>query len=223
MGRDDWYRNNAWDAASEAAFRAKLARARRGGPQYLKIQAGCLAGNHPAVALQLIDEYFDTGDKNFVADALCVRAEAHLALGDIKMAVVAYKQALEWEQTHPHHVTTARVDLPILIAEHRLSNEYDYALDVLESRFTVQDHLFPSARYYWNGSSALIAHDLGQIGYARELAERALRAASETKSPFRYHPSVGLVTATSDDFGTRLKRIAEPSMLRSILRLVSGR
>jgi tetratricopeptide (TPR) repeat protein len=216
VGRDDWYRNKVWDTATEAAFRAKLARARKGRAQYLKIQAGYLVGTHPFIALQLIDEYFETGDRSFVPAALCARAEAHLALSEIKEAVVAYKRALEWEQTHPNHITTARVDLPILIAEHRLRNEYDYALEVLESRFTVRDHQFPSTRYYWNGSNALIAHDLGQIGYAREFAERALRAASEIKGPFRHHAAVGLVTSTSDDFGTRLKRIARTSMLRPI-------
>ncbi|MDA6125951.1 hypothetical protein OSK00_26495, partial [Escherichia coli] len=60
----------------------------------------------------------------------------------------------------------------------------------------------------------------GQHIDARDFAERALRAAAETESPFRHHRSIGVVRDTSDDFGKRIKHIARPSKARSLLNLI---
>jgi tetratricopeptide (TPR) repeat protein len=221
MGREDWYRNTHWDSETEAGFRAKLARSRSSRPQYLRIQAHYLAERYPEAALQLIEEYFDTGDEFDVPNALCTRAEANLALGKKAEAVAAYKQALQWEATHSRHISTARIDFPKLVATDRLSSEYEYALDILTSRFSPLDYQFPNTRYLWNGSCALIAQEQGQQNEAKEFAERAVSAATETESPFRYHRTVGVVRDTSDDFGRRIKRIVQPSRVRSLLRLFS--
>ncbi len=223
MGRDDWFRNSDWNGDIEAAFRAKLSRSRSSRPQYLEIQAGYLTESHPTVALRLIEEYFKTGDEFVVPGAFCVQGQAYLSLGKIEEAVGAYKRALDWEIEHPGLVTNARIALPRLIADLRLTDEYEYALNILTTRFNKSDHSWPLTRYLWNGSSALIASDLGQHADAKDLAERALRAAAQTESPFRYHRDIGLVENTSDEFGRRLKRIARPSKLRSLFRLVSGR
>jgi len=222
VARDDWFRNRSWDSEREAAFRAKLARARSSRPQYLRIQASYLTKTFPEAALRLIDDYFETGDEFDVPNALCARAEACLALARKAEAVAAYKQALQWEEAHPRHISTARIDLPKLVAADRLSNEYDYALDILATRFSPMDHQFPATRYVWNGSCALIAYEQGRVGEAKEFAEQAICAAMETESPFRYHRTVGLVDDTSDDFGRRIKRIAQPPRTRSFLRLISG-
>ena len=221
MGRDDWYRNEHWNADVETAFRAKLVRARGQKPQYIKIQAAYLAKRYPGVALQLIDEYLATGDQYFLADAHGTRAKAFIALGRIDDAIAAYKEALAAEDAHPGYITTARLDYPKLVAECRLTNEYDSALDVLTTRFEPHDHEWPNNRYVWNGSAALIAYEMGDLAEAQEFAERALRAAAQTESPFRYHRSLGLVRNASDEFGRRIKRIARPSKLRSLLRLIS--
>lgn len=223
MGRDDWYRSTTWDDVTEAAFRAKLARSRTSRPQYLRIQASCLTEASPVAALQLIEEYFETGCEFDVPLALCTRAEAHLTLGQKAEAVAAYKQALEWEEIHPRHISTARIDLPKLVAADCISAEYGYALDILTSRFSPTDHQFPSTRYYWNGSCALIAYEQGRVVEAQEFAERAMRAAMETESPFRYHRTIGLVRDTTDDFGRRIRHIARPSKLRSFFRLLVGK
>jgi hypothetical protein len=66
---------------------------------------------------------------------------------------------------------------------------------------------------------ALILHDRGEGAEARNFAQRALRAAMETQSPFRNHRNLGLVSDTSDEFGIRIKRIAEPSAIRRLFRL----
>lgn len=223
MGREDWYRNTEWDEGIESAYRAKLARARGSRPQYLQIQAAQLAKRYPQVALGLIDEYFQTHDDFVVPSAYCTRAEAYISLGLKDEAVAAYKAALEWENVHPNFITSARIDFPILIAENRLTEEYDSALNVLTDRFESSDHSWPIMRYYWNGCCALITYERGQKSEAREFAERALRAAAETESPFRYHRAMGLVKDAADDFGLRLKRIARPSILRSFFRLAPTR
>ena len=221
MGREDWYRNTDWSRETEAAFRGKLSRSRSSRPQYLRIQADCLADRYPETALGLIEEYFETGDEFDVPNAFCAQAKAFRALGNGREAVAAYKKALDWEELHPSHISPARIEFTKLVAEDCLSEEYEFALDVLASRFMAVDHLFPSTRYLWNGSCALITYDLGRFAEAREFAERALHAAAETESPFRYHRTVGLVRSTSDDFGRRIKRIARPSRMHSLFRLFS--
>jgi tetratricopeptide (TPR) repeat protein len=219
VGKEDWYRNTEWDEGIEGAYRAKLSRARSMRPQYLQIQASQLVNKYPEVALSLIDEYFQTYEDFVVPSAYCVRAEAYVSLGRIEEAVEAYKSALAWEKDHPHFITNARIDLPILVAEKRLEAEYDNAMSVLNDRFRPSDHSWPSMRYYWNGCCALILYEQRQNSDARKFAERALRAATETESPFRYHRSMGLVKDTADEFGLRLKRIARTSILRSLFQI----
>lgn len=221
MGQNDWYQNTSWDEEIEASFRGKLARSRSSRAQYLRIQASCLARTHPNDALRLIEEYLETGDTFDISSALCTRAVAKIALGEVADAVDAYKEALSWEANQRGVISRARLDFPMLVAERRLATEYDYAVEILNSRFKPSDHQFAATRYGWNGSHALIASDRGEIADAREFAERALRAAAETESPFQYHRSVGLVSDASDEFGTRLKRLIRPSALRSLLRLIS--
>lgn len=221
MGRDDWYRNTEWSAATEAAFRDKLSRSRSSRAQYLCIQANYLTDNYPQAALALIEEYIETGDEFNVPMAYCSQAQAYSSLGNIDEAVAAYKRALIWEESHPHHISPARTNYPKLVAEKRISGEYDYALDILANRFQPMDHQFPLERYHWNGSNALIANELGHLAEAREFAKRALRAASQTESPFRFHRNVGIVRNSSDDFGRRIKRLARSSILRSLFWLIS--
>lgn len=73
------------------------------------------------------------------------------------------------------------------------------------------DHQFPLIAYHWNGSHALILSELAHHAEAREFAKRALRAAVQTESPFRYHRNVGIVRSATDDLAMRIKRIARLS------------
>jgi tetratricopeptide (TPR) repeat protein len=221
VSREDWYRNEDWNPEIESAFRSKLSRSRSSRPQHLRIQANYLAKRFPHVALQLIEEYFATGDKFDVPNAHCARADAFVSIGKIDEALAAYRDALDWEKPHPHHISVARIEFPKLVAECGRKELYGVALGILTERFQAHDHKFHDVRYIWNGANALIAHDLGHRAEAREFAERALRAAVETRPPFRSHPTVGLVGQTDDDFGQRIKRIARPSRLQSLFRLIS--
>lgn len=222
MGRHDWYRSTEWSADIATAFRAKLSRSRTSKPQYLRIQAGCLASRYPEISLGLIDEFFGLGDHFEYPVARCVQAEAFEALGRIADALATLKLALAWEDEHPRFLSTASMDYPFLVAKYRIEAEYGEALKVLEDRFKPSDFSFPATRYRWNGCQALIRAELGQKEDARHFATRALVAASATESPFRYHRLAGLVSQTSDDFGLRIKRIAHPSTLRGLLRILTG-
>jgi len=222
VSRDDWYRNKAWSADIEAAFLTKLARSRSSKPQYLVIQAGYLAENFPDDALKLIDEFLKLPEMFEMPQARCVQARALETKGKVSEAIYALKLALAWEREHPRYLTTAKIDFPMIVAKRRVANEYDEALVVLEERFKTSDFLFPVTRYRWNGCQALIRAELGQVVDARHFAVEALAAATQTESPFRFHKHVGLVLETSDEFGVRVKRLARPSQLSAIFRLIRG-
>lgn len=220
MARDDWYRNERWDAEIEAAFRARLARSRRPNrDQYLTLQAGHLAKAAPEAAIALAEEYLASGDTLYLINALGARAAAFEALGRFDQAIADYKRALDHEREHPHLIGTARWDYPCLVATQRIAGDYADALTVLAERFQPGDMGFPRHRYLWNGAQALILSETGRRDEARRFAERALAAAAETQSPYRHHRTMGLVNDSDDDFRRRLKRIAEPSALRRLLRL----
>src|SRR5262245_55532585 len=128
MARDDWYRSETWDSAVEAAFEAKLKRA-RSKEQYLRIQAGCLTQSHPEVALKLLDRYFALGT-DFVdcSAAHEFRAEAFLVLGRIDEAIASYEAALEREAELPSAKTNVSVKYPFLVATRGLKQHFDRAL-----------------------------------------------------------------------------------------------
>src|ERR1700752_3503554 len=101
MGRDDWFRNTSWSKDIEAAFFARLARA-RDKHQYLRIQAHTLALSHPQVALQLLDEYFKLEGNFDHAQAQVDRACAHVALGNIEDAIRSLEASLAREDVRPN-------------------------------------------------------------------------------------------------------------------------
>ena len=130
MGRDDWFRNKKWDAATEAQFNEKLRRARNKA-QYLRIQAGYLANISPKAALALLDRYFALGDHFDIAQAFLDQAEAHLTLGAQEEALRSLENALRREHEFPNLKTNAWSRYALLVAEKKLDHLYDNALQVL--------------------------------------------------------------------------------------------
>jgi hypothetical protein len=53
--------------------------------------------------------------------------------------------------------------------------------------------MFPVDHYRWNSALAIISENDGNLVSACEFASRALEAAGQGHSGFRYHPKVGLV------------------------------
>lgn len=207
MSKRDWFRNETWDAGIEAAFEARLNRA-RDKVQPLKLQALHLARSRPEVALRLLDRYFRSGDTLHLAAAFAIQAEARIAIGDVASAANSYELALareaEWPQLKTIK-TNSFLDYPLLVAEHRLTDRYDNALRVLEVRRS--DCAFPVQHFIWHAARALIRCAQGATADAAAEARSAIAAADETSSGFRYHQSLGLVGAEHDQLKEQLRRL----------------
>ncbi len=201
MARDDWFRHTEWNAEIEAVFFEKLRRA-RDKKQYLRIQANTIARHKPEVALQLLDEYFALGEHFDQAQAHADRASAYLALGDSERAIAALEAALAREEQYPRLLTYAYLDLPFLIASHRIESRYHQALELLERH--KQRLTFPVDHFRWHAAYALILSVQSRTPSAREHARLALAAAAKDHSGFRYHPSVGLVGTKYEDIRQQL-------------------
>ena len=191
MAADEWFRNTSWNELVASAFESKLKRS-RDKSQYLCLQAYHLAGTHPSVALDLLDRYFSLGKESFHAAAHLNRATAYLALGDTEAAIQSYEQAVKHELSHPGHITSARLDLPYLIAVENLLQHFDRALVVLD--IAGANLVFPVQRFMFHASKAIILAHRKSFDAARVEARLALEAASLDQSGFRRHPKLGLVS-----------------------------
>jgi tetratricopeptide (TPR) repeat protein len=204
---EDWYRNTTWSAEIEEKFLERLKRSRSQGPQYLVIQSGTLAKVEPAAALGLVDRYFETGDTSFRNSAFCARAKALETLGRFDEAVEAYRAALEWEKSHPGHISTAWLDLPYLIATRSLLGHFELGLEMLLGN--KRGLVFHSETFVYSVSLALIYWQMGQRTLARDHAERALAAAAIREPQLSRHKNIGLVEAKSAPDVERMKRIVD--------------
>jgi tetratricopeptide (TPR) repeat protein len=150
-----------------------------------------LARSHPAVALRLLQQYFELGDHFDLAQAHVDRATAMLSLGNVEGAVEAYEAALAVEERRPNVRTQAYLDLPLLIAERKDELRFQRALALLEKG--ASNLTFAADHFRWHAAKSLIAQALGNVDEARRHAQIALAAATKQNSGFRYHPDVGLV------------------------------
>jgi len=207
MARDDWFRNEQWDAVTEAHFLENVRRA-KGKAQPLRIQAGYLVATYPRTALALLDKYFALGDHFDKAQAFLDQAEAHLALGEQEQALQSLRDALQREREFPNLRTQAWSRYALLVAVKRLEHLYESALQVLREN-PVQPHWFPVDSFRWNAAFALIADAQGLRDYAEESANQALKFANLSHSGFRHHPDVGLVGSDYDRLKKELGRIVQ--------------
>jgi tetratricopeptide (TPR) repeat protein len=198
----EWYRNTTWNESIELVFEEKLRRARNK-HQYLRIQACTLAQSHPEVAIRLLDRYFELPADFELAQANVDRATAFLALGRVAEAIASYEAALAREADFPNVLTRAYLELPYLVATHGIREQYDRAIQILQSHEACLT--FPVDRFQWHAAHALIAADSGKLAVARAHGERSLEAASYEHSGFRYHPTVGLVTGEYKSVIKKLK------------------
>ena len=205
MAEDGWYRSTSWDARIEADFHDQLGRARNKA-QYLRIQAHYIAESHPKAALSLLSQYFALGENFDLAQALVDRARAEVVIGDLAGAAASYEAALRRESTYPSVKTQAFLDYACLVAEKDIRSLFGRALEVLE---THKDRaVFPLERYRAEGARALLFQLQGRTQEAREAATRSIRAAQESRSGFRNHPTLGLVDKENSPFLEKITALA---------------
>lgn len=207
MGRDDWFRSDTWDSATEARFFTNLHRA-KDKQQPLRIQANYLATHHPRAALALLDQYFAFGDHFDKAQAFLDQAEAYCTLGDLDKAVQSLRNALQREREFPNVRTQAWSRYALLVAENRLTPLYDDALRVLREN-PLRSDSFPVDGFRWNAACALIAHAQGLTKDAAERAINAMRFADMSNSGFRYHPNTGLVGKQEEKLMDEMRRLVD--------------
>ncbi len=215
MGRDNWYRRTTWTESDREAFFARLNRSRSASTkdQYLRIQALYLqkVGTEEMLraALELLDLLLEQSPDSFqLASAYLQKAECLLALGDKAGAIEYFRKALQREREYPSVQTTAGLEFGWMIVEQGLSHLYDEALEAIQAYAERKPGpMFPYQRYVVNAVRAIIAEERGYHEIASELAQRALNAAAQTHSGFRYHPKVGLVQNTDNPIHCRLLEI----------------
>ena len=205
MSRGDWFRHNDWNLEIEEDFNAHLRRA-RDKVQPLKIQAAILAETRPAVAVRLLDRYFESGDTLFIAQAHSTLAKARVNLGYVAGAAASFEAALQRETEFPNLKTNSFVEYPLLVAQHRLADRYHAALRVLESRKS--DLAFPVQEFMWHAACAIISSEQGSVTTAATEARAALAAAAKDSSDFRYHRSLGLVGDSFPALRERLRGLS---------------
>ena len=206
MSREDWYRNTDWTDEIRDVFFDRLSRSRSQRDQYLVIQAIYLAESCPEVSLELLDLYFETRTDSFhEVRAYDAKAEAYRRLGDVDSALVAYRKVLELEERFPGIKTNAFVNYPLYVAANQIRSEYENAVRVLEVRF--KDAAFPVQRFEWHAAYALMVQATSPSEAALH-ARKAVEAAGETQSGFRYHQDLGLVGNERIDLLDRMREMS---------------
>lgn len=231
MGKaDDWFRNNRWDAAEEAAFFGRLLRSKSSyhRAQYARIKASGLEDSADPVRVRAAIALLTRVLKEWPSDSeiACCHwqlARCHLKLGDIDSALDHFQRCIRREDEYPNSLTGAWSDFADLVVSRRLRKYYKQILALLKDH---EDRLlFPVDAFILHGCRALIAWESNSKVDAQREAEKALEQAGRLHSGLARHPEVGLVRghvplierlqAIVDDEKTRKerKKIAEPGHL----------
>lgn len=205
MSSEDWYRNTSWDAETEAAFNAKLARTRSQRAQYLRIQGSVLKDTHPDAAIGLLGRCIQEGDEFHIAHAYLDTAHAHYVRGDVLAALIALEAAIEQQERQPRFRTSAAHDYAFLVALHGQTERYDKALELLERE---GDGLFSSMTFEAEAAKALIFDARQQREQAQQAARGALDAEAVEVGWIPGHPEVGVVPKVERPLFERLRQIA---------------
>ncbi|WP_340588648.1 hypothetical protein [Erythrobacter alti] len=130
----DWFRNTDWDDEIEAAFFAKLDRARSQRDQYIVLQAHHLSQTHPEVALRLIDLYNETRKEDFHdIRAERIVAAAKFAMGGYVEALDDYLKMLGRQDDDQPMFVGSPLEFAFLAARFRSETHYAAALAQLDS------------------------------------------------------------------------------------------
>jgi tetratricopeptide (TPR) repeat protein len=212
MSKQDWFRRKTWTDSDKAEFNARLNRSRGAGnkAQYLRIQAGHLAeAGHHTAAIELLDRLLTEFPEQFdLAPAHLQKATSLAELGQVAVAVVEFRRAMQSERDFPTVRTSAWLDFGMFVVERVLTVYFDEALSTLKEFGDHSRLMFPSERYRYCAIRALIAGARGDTTTAGDFAKQALVEAEKAHSGFRYHPTVGLVGTESERLENKLRALA---------------
>jgi len=213
MADTEWYRRSTWTTADQAEFRERLNRSRGSShkAQYLQIQAGYLqqqgGRSMQLAALELLDELIrEHPERVQLAAAHQQRAECMSELGRLEESLIEYDAALAAERAYPSVRGTAYLGFAELVLTLGRSDRYAEVLETLD-RYA-GDELFPVLQYRSAAARAFIFEQQGRHDLAAQYAKKALEAARETESPFRYHRKLGLVDHPDRLVQARLRKLA---------------
>jgi tetratricopeptide (TPR) repeat protein len=213
---NDWFRKTTWSEADQADFFARLKRSRGDGmkAQFLRIQAYHLEETQSLelvrVAVTLLDKMlieFPQASPSELPSAYNQKATCLAALGKNGEAIDCYRLALDAERKTKCR-TRAWLDFGRFICERMLFELFDEAVAILDE-FKLNGLLFPIDTYEFSGIHAIIAARKRDIAKAKQFAAAALKAAAETKSGLRYHPTIGLVRDKETPFYKSVQAIAQ--------------
>jgi len=154
----EWFRNADWDDDIEAAFDARLKRA-RDKAQYLNIQAYALLAVHPRAAARLCRRTIALNDPAQTARAGLYLGTALAVDGDLDGAISALEASIEAQRLEPNHRTAAYLDQALLVALAKRDDMYDIALERLEGEWALPISEQPLASLI---AQALIGSERGQ-------------------------------------------------------------
>jgi tetratricopeptide (TPR) repeat protein len=208
---EEWYARKKWSEADQADFFARLKRSRSSyhKAQYLWIQGRELekAGLLPD-AMALFDKMLAEYPEDFFLALVCQHKASCLAkLGQLDLAVVFYRRALDAQRDFPNHFTQAPNEFGRFVVDNQLKKFYREVLDVLDELKAPGTH-FPNEVYEENGIRAIINDELGEHEKAAQFAAVALSAAAQNRSGFRHHPKFGLVKDRESIFYQAIEAIA---------------
>jgi tetratricopeptide (TPR) repeat protein len=129
--------------------------------------------------------------KHGLAQTYLQKAHCLIALGRSEEAIPWFRKVLEQEEASPSAKTQGYLDFPTFIVANERQGLYSEADQILRNH--ADRLMFPVDHYRWNSALAIISENDGNLVSACEFASRALEAAGQGHSGFRYHPKVGLV------------------------------
>ena len=214
MSIAEWYRRKTWTPEDQEEFFTRLRRSRpHKRDQYLRIQAVCLQAvgtpEYLVGAIGLLDKLFsDYPDSIELPLGYRQKAECLDELGRTEEAEQAYRTSFSAMRRRPNMHPGTQIGFGMFVVKHRLTHLYREALEMLSEFTDDSDLLFPLVRYRYSAIYAVISSYWELREEARTFAKRALEAAEQEDSGFRYHPKIGLVTQTDTELHRNLAEMA---------------
>ena len=216
MSKDEWYRRKTWTPSDRTDFLARLERSRGDfqKAQYARIQAWHLQeiGTDEATqgAVELLEMILSKWREDAQLAMVCLQhAQCLLVLGQQDRAINAFREAFRAQRAKPSEHTDAHLDFGWLCISAPLPQLYQEALCLLDE--FQGPGVFPINTFREAAIRALIHDARKEHEAAREHAQRALSAATQTHSAFRRHSELGLVKAPDPEIIAKLQLIGGTS------------